>query len=272
MKGRSILEASAVFVVFMAVTTLLPGVKSLIRWENRILGGSYFIGVLLMVLVLVASIVTRLDFEEIGLSTSNWRSSLNMGFKGFTAFLVPQFVMTMFWGWGADYRKNWGSALVLSVLVLAFTYLLAGNIGNRKGEATRKGKILMGIVLLVPFVIGFTYGTLRWRTLLSFIWQILVGGFAEELLYRGYIQSTVNREYGTNWRVRGISFGPGLLVSSIMYGLSRGLGSNLGWGLYAFTLGIFYGLIREASGDISGSGSANAIIDGFGTTMIRILR
>ena len=39
--------------------------------------------------------------------------------------------------------------------------------------------------------------------------------------------------------------------------------------LYAFALGLFYGMIREATGDIIGSGTANALIDGVGATFIK---
>jgi membrane protease YdiL (CAAX protease family) len=273
MKGKSILDASIVFTVFMVVTTMIPGVRSLIRWEGRALGGSYFTGVLIVVLTLVASIVTKLDFEEIGIKSGNWKESLNMGFKGFLSFLVPQFVLTTFWSFGLDYKEYWQSALIQSVLVLLFTFLLVRNIGSKQGEISRLRLVLIILVLGTPFVLGFVYDALSTRLLTTFIWQILVGGFSEELLFRGYIQSTVNREYGTNWRIKGVNFGPGLLVSSTLYGLSRALITmNFGWGVYAFTLGIFYGLIREASGDIIGSGSANAIIDGFGATLIKVLR
>ncbi len=273
MKGKSILDASIVFTTFMLVTTMIPGIRSLIRWESRTLGGSYFTGILIGVLTLVASIVTKLDFEEIGIKSGNWKKSLNMGFKGFLSFLVPQFVLTKFWSFGLDYKEYWQSALIQSVLVLLFTFLLVRNIGSKQGEISRLRLVLIILVLGTPFVLGFVYDALSTRLLTTFIWQILVGGFSEELLFRGYIQSTVNREYGTNWRIKGVNFGPGLLVSSTLYGLSRALITmNFGWGVYAFTLGIFYGLIREASGDIIGSGSANAIIDGFGATLIKVLR
>jgi membrane protease YdiL (CAAX protease family) len=273
MKGRSVLEATAVFAVFMVVTTMIPGVRSLIRWEERTLGGSYFTGVLIVVLTVVASIVTKLDFEELGTKGDNWKRSLNMGLKGFIAFLVPQFILTAFWMWGLDYKEHWQSAVIQGFSVLVFAYLLVMNIGTKKGDISRIGMGFIVLVLATPFLIGFTYYALSRRMFTTFVCQRLVGGFAEELLYRGYIQSTVNREYGTSWRIKGISFGPGLMVSSVFYGVSRGLMTmNLGWGLYAFTLGVFYGLIREASGDIIGSGSANAIIDGFGATLIRVLR
>lgn len=273
MKGKSILEASIVFATFMVVTTMIPGVRSLIRWEGRILGGSYFTGILIVVLTLTASIVTKLDFEELGLKRKEWKKSLNMGFKGFLSFLFPQIVMTTFWAWELDYREYWQSALIQSMMVLVFTFLLVRNIGRTQTEVSRLRLVLIVLVLATPFILGLTYDALSTRLFTTFIWQILVGGFSEELLFRGYIQSTVNREYGTNWRIKGVNFGPGLLVSSTLYGLSRALRTmNVGWGVYAFTLGLFYGMIREASGDIVGSGSANAIIDGFGSTLIKVLR
>ena len=273
MKGRSIFEATTVFLVFMVITTTIPGVRSLIRWEGRTLGGSYFTGILIVMLTVVATIVTKLDLEVLGVSMDNWRRSLKIGLKGFLAFLVPQLIMTWFWSWGIDYKEYWLSAVVQGLLVLVFTYLLVRNIEGKRKKITRTGSSFIILVLGIPFILGFIYEVFSIRIIMMFIWQIIVGGFAEELLYRGYIQSTVNREFGKNWRVKGVNFGPGLLVSSILYGVSRGaLTKNLSWGLYAFTLGIFYGLIREASGDIIASGSANAIIDGWGSTLIRLLK
>ena len=43
-----------------------------------------------------------------------------------------------------------------------------------------------------------------------------------------------------------------------------------GWGLYVFTIGLFYGLIREASGDILASGTANSMIDAIGESLLRV--
>jgi membrane protease YdiL (CAAX protease family) len=256
----------------MIVTTRIPGVRSLIRWEGRNFGGSYFTGILIVVLTFIATIMTRLDFEELGVNIPNWRKSLNMGLKGFLAFLVPQFTMTWFWTWRIDYRDYWLSAVVQGLTVLVFTFLLIGNIGSKKGDITRIGFSFIALILGIPLILSLTYEVLPKRMIMMFFWHILVGGFAEELLYRGYIQSTINRDFGKKWSVKGVNFGPGLLVSSILYGVSRGARTmNFGWGLYAFTLGIFYGLIREASGDILGPSSANALINGWGSALIRVL-
>ena len=279
MKGRSVLEASVVFSVFMLTTMMLPGVRALTRWEVRTLGGSFFTGVLMVIISVIAIIATRLDFEEVGVTRSNWRSSVNAGFKGYLVFLVPQFLLTFFNGWGVDYREFGVLAVLLGLVVLLVGYLLLMNLGKGTGDISKLGAALMVIIVFIPFVTAFIYDALSLKLFVSFIWHVLVGGFAEEFMFRGYIQSTVNREYGKHWTVRGVKFGPGILVSSTLYGLSRAMRAmkpwsgvytiNVGWGLYAFALGLFYGVIREVTGDLIGSGTANALIDGVGAIFIK---
>ena len=279
MKGRSVLEASVVFSAFMLTTLMLPGVRALTRWEVRTLGGSFFTGMLMVIIPVIAIIATRLDFEEVGVTRSNWRSSVNAGFKGYLVFLVPQFLLTFFNGWGVDYREFGVLAVLLGLVVLLVSYLLLMNLGKGMRGISKLGAALMVIIVLIPFVTAFTYDALSLKLFVSFIWHVLVGGFAEEFMFRGYIQSTVNREYGKHWTVRGVKFGPGILVSSTLYGLSRAMRAmkpwsgvytiNVGWGLYAFALGLFYGVIREATGDLIGSGTANAMIDGVGAIFIK---
>ena len=279
MKGRSILEASVVFSAFMLTTMMLPGVRALTRWEVRTLGGSFFTGVLMAIIPVIAIIVTRLDFEEVGVTRSNWRSSVNAGFKGYLVFLVPQFLLTFFNGWGVDYREFGVLAVLLGLVVLLVGCLLLMNLGKGTGDISKLGAALMVIIVFIPFVTAFIYDALSLKLFVSFIWHVLVGGFAEEFMFRGYIQSTVNREYGKHWTVRGVKFGPGILVSSTLYGLSRAMRAmkpwsgvytiNVGWGLYAFALGLFYGVIREVTGDLIGSGTANALIDGVGAIFIK---
>jgi membrane protease YdiL (CAAX protease family) len=279
MKGRSILEASVVFSAFTLTTMMLPGVRALTRWETRILGGSFFTGGLMVIIPLIAIIATGLDFDEVGVKVSGWRASVNAGFKGYLGFLLPQFAMTFFSGWGIDYREYGVLARILGVVVLVMAYFLLRNLGKGTRDISRVRIALMGIIMAAPFVLAFTYGTLSFKLFTSFIWQVLVGGFAEEFMFRGYIQSTVNRKYGRHWTLSGVKFGPGILVSSALFGLSRAMTAlkpwsgvytlNIGLGLYAFALGLFYGVIREATGDIIGSGTANALIDGVGATFIK---
>jgi membrane protease YdiL (CAAX protease family) len=279
MKGRSIIEASVVFSAFTLTTMMLPGVRALTRWETKILGGSFFTGGLMVIIPLIAIIATRLDFDEVGVKASGWKTSVNAGFKGDIAFLLPQSAMTIFAGWGIDYREYGVLARILGLVVLVMAYFLLRNLGNGTRDISRVRATLMGVIVVTPFVLAFTYGTLSFKLFTSFMWQVLAGGFAEEFMFRGYIQSTVNREYGRHWTLSGVKFGPGILVSSALFGLSRAMTAlrpwsgvytmNVGVGLYAFALGLFYGVIREATGDIIGPGTANALIDGVGATFIK---
>jgi membrane protease YdiL (CAAX protease family) len=138
----------------------------------------------------------------------------------------------------------------------------------------------MGLLLILPLVLALFYGELSANILKGFMWNILIGGFAKEFFYRGYIQSSVNIEYGTNWKIGKISIGPGLLVSSLIYGLGRGLRTikpwrgvysvSWSWTLFAITVGLFYGFIRESLGDIIGSGTTHSMIDAIGEVLIKL--
>lgn len=279
MKGRSIIEASLVFSAFTLTTMMLPGVRDLTRWETKILGGSFFTGGLMVIIPLIAIIATGLDFDEVGVKASGWKTSVNAGFKGYIAFLLPQSAMTFFAGWGIDYREFGVLARILGSVVLVMAYFLLRNLSRGNRDISRVRGAMMGVIVAAPFVLAFTYGTLSFKLFTSFMWQVLPGGFAEEFMFRGYIQSTINREYGRHWTLSGVKFGPGILVSSALFGLSRAMTAlrpwsgvytlNVGLGLYAFALGMFYGVIREATGDIIGSGTTNALIDGVGATFIK---
>ena len=136
------------------------------------------------------------------------------------------------------------------------------------------------MALMSPYIFSIIYDAFSLRLLKEYIWNVLVGGFAEEFFYRGYVQSSINQEYQKEWKIGNTSFGPGLIVSAVLYRASRGLrvmktwsgvyDFAWGWGLYVFTIGLFYGLIREASGDILASGTANSMIDAIGKALLRV--
>ncbi|MBE0633044.1 CPBP family intramembrane metalloprotease [Candidatus Bathyarchaeota archaeon] len=161
-------------------------------------------------------------------------------------------------------------------IILLFCFLMITR--KEVNPAGNRRLVLIGLLLVSPLVLRFLYGETTTGLLKGFMWNILIGGFAEEFFYRGYLQSSINLEYGTNWRIGKVSFGPGLLVSSLLYGLGRGLRTikpwrgvysiSWSWTLFAFTVGIFYGLIRESSGDIIGSGTAKSLIDAIGEALV----
>ena len=278
MKGKSIVEASLIFLA-LQVVLLYPGVRNLIRWENNVLGGSYFTGLLMVALGVFVVIIRRYEFRLIGVVSENWRLSVNHGIRGYLFFLIPQLSLSFFSGIDARYQDYLSTAIILDVMVLTMCYFMF-RAGLELQPATDRMLTFAGLLMLSPLLVGLFTGELTLLILKEYAWNILVGGFVEEYFYRGYIQSSVNLEYVKEWKIGKTSFGPGLLVSALLYGLSRGLRTvrplsgvysiSWSWTLFAFIVGIFYGLIREASGDIIASGTANSMIDAIGEAMSKV--
>lgn len=274
MKGRPILDAFLAFTVLQIIILFPPGVRDLIRWENRALGGSYLIGALMIAISFIVILLRRYELRLLGLTTDNWRNSVNTGLIGWSYFLIPQALISFFLVWEINYRENLRVAVFLGAIILLMSCLLA----RRKQviSTTDRRLFIIGLLILTPLMLNTIFLGLSSKLLKEFIWNIFIGGFAEEVFYRGLIQSSIDLEYGKTLRIGKISFGPGLLFSSLFYGLGRGLRwvkpwmgvytVSWSWTLFAFTVGVFYGLIREASGDIIGSSTANGMIDAIGET------
>jgi membrane protease YdiL (CAAX protease family) len=283
MKGRSIVEVLAVFSCLQLITILLEGASGLIRWERRVLGWSYFTGFLMVLVPMLALVLRKRELETCGLTLRRWETSLDVGLKGCLYLMGPQVLLTLLSSGGAAYLYADGS-LVLSVSMFLMLFLLLRRLTGKNYKpfsSTKVRLLLAAVVLATPLLFGAVYGRLTFKVFSTVLWQLAFGGFGEELFYRGYIQSTVNEEYGRPWSVEGVAYGPGLLVSSALYGLDRALNTfrplqgvlsvSWSWGFYAFSVGVFYGFIREHTGDVVGSGVANGLVDSVGEAFNRVL-
>lgn len=283
MRGRSIVEVLAVFSVLHLITVSLPGVSGLIRWEQRVLGWSYFMGFLTALLPILVMVLQKREFELYGLTLRRWETSLDVGLKGYLYLVAPQILLTLLSTEGASYRYMDGS-LVLSVSMFVTLFLLLRRLTGKNYKpfsSTRTRLLVVALLLAIPLLVGAVYGRLTLKVFSTILWQLVFGGFSEEFFYRGYVQSTVNEEYGRPWSVEGVAFGPGLLVSSALYGLNRALKTvrplqgvysvSWSWGFFAFSVGVFYGFLREHTGDVVGSGVANGLVDSVGEALNKVL-
>jgi membrane protease YdiL (CAAX protease family) len=282
MRGRSIVEVLAVFSVLHLITVSLPGVSGLVRWEQRVLGWSYFTGFLTVLLPTLIMVLQKREFELYGLTLRRWETSLDVGLKGYLYLVAPQILLTLLSIEGAAYRHMDGS-LVLSVSMLVTLFLLLRRLTGAKYKpfsSTRTRLLVAALLLAIPLLFGAVYGRLTLKVFSTVLWQLVFGGFGEELFYRGYVQSAVNEEYGRPWSVEGVAFGPGLLVSSALYGLDRALNTvrplqgvysvSWSWGFFAFSVSVFYGFLREHTGDVVGSGVANGLVDSVGEAFNKV--
>lgn len=278
MRGRSIVEAVAVFAAIAAVQYLAPGVAQLARWETRVLGESYFLGLLTVAVPLMALVASKGSLEEYGLAVSDWRASLSRGLTGYLYLLLPNlilFLMTVTLA-GVTYLPV--SLFVSGVTFLAM-FLALGHLSLGGSPKTRRDVALVAILLGAPLILSVVLGSLTIRLASAVVWELVFGGVAEEVLYRGYVQSRVNEEYGRPWSFAGVGFGPGLLVSSALYGLAGAMSGFRPWsdlyalslpvGVHGLALGLFLGFLREATGDIGASSVANGLSGAVGRILMR---
>jgi membrane protease YdiL (CAAX protease family) len=285
MRGRSILEVLIVFALMTALGWALAAWMAplnlgteLQRWIN----GAVFIAFSMILMAL-----TRRPLAEFGLTLRDWRASLQSGMTGYLARFLPLGALTALLALGvAQPHATWVGAGLLGLAgIAAIAVLLAALArqdardpgGEQRRARARSNLIVLGGLLLVPILAGAATGRLSVAVVSTVAWQFVVSGFGEEMRYRGYYQSRVNQEFGRPWRLLGVPFGPGLIVASLLFGLSHAFNTfnpllgqmDLAWPWAAWTVigGLLFGLLREKTGDIIACGIAHGGPDAVGEAL-----
>src|SRR5512143_3425514 len=279
MKGKSILEVVSVFVLMSVLTWWLNvQLQPLGSEARRWLGGFIFIALSLIIMAL-----TRRPWREYGLTLKDWRLSFDAGMTGYVARLVPMGVLLAVVLLGENYRWSWPGSVILLIAGMAGIWLLLTMLkrqeakdpsANARRSKARNNVIVLGGLLLLPIALSIFTGRATLLVTSTVLWQLIVSGFGEEIRYRGYYQSRVNQEFGRPYQIMGICFGPGLIVSSILFGVVHAFNTfnpligqyELAWPWALFTLagGFFFGLLREKTDDVVACTIAHGGLDAVG--------
>jgi len=217
---------------------------------------------------LIALVASKGSLEEYGLVVRDWAASLGRGLIGYMYLLVPNlviFVMNMTWAGVTDLPVSvFVSGVTLLSMFLTLKHLSLGG-----SPRPRRDLALIVVLLGAPLILSVVFGSFSLKLASGVVWELVFGGVAEEVLYRGYMQGRVNEEYGRPWSFMGVGFGPGLLVSSALYGFAGAMSGFRPWrdlyelslplGVHGLALGLFLGFLREATGDIGASSVANGL-------------
>ncbi len=147
--------------------------------------------------------------------------------------------------------------------------LQLGSIGSWRLHATLIGLVFGGYALLhygfarVMFDARFE-PTLHPQLLSLVVTHLLVIGLSEEVFFRGYLQTELNRSFGRPYALWGARIGWGLLVASVLFGLCHVIYGDLSRLRVAF-FGLFAGWLRERTDGVvvpaAYHGLANVLYD-----------
>lgn len=279
-KFLALLEVLSVFIIFKPLGWWLVSL-GVYKWEVQHFGGwSYLGGVLSFLIPTLILFITRRSFKDNGITIKNWQQSLDIAMKVFPIKIIP-------WCLGivALMLLNTSYTDIRVAIVLTVGYLFAiplllvslrncrqKSILDRKTTATNL--IVLFAIVIAPLIISIAINRFSGAVLSTVIWQVIFSGFGEEYKWRGYYQSRLNTGFGKPYHLFGIHFGPGLIITALLFGFSHALNTfnpfigqwtlQWEWALFTVFSGLFYGIVREKSQDIIAPGILHGVPDAFG--------
>lgn len=159
----------------------------------------------------------------------------------------PFFVLSVLFTWVN--WEQWAGAILISILEIGLLFWFAR---MAKDRPTWQNAGALGGLFFFP--IAFQNSTGLGTVIIAIVYFYLFVALSEEILFRGYIQSRLNSMFGRPKRFFGVSWGWGLVISSVLFGLW-----HLGWKLdmqewphvlWTIFAGLGFGFVREKSESI----------------------
>ncbi len=278
-KVLTTLEIILVFAVLIALRVALRS-SGIVQWEGQNLGWAYTIMLLWIGITVLVILLTSRSWAEYGVSSRNWPTNLDLGFKAYLVRIPIVFGLGGAAWLGLKSTAPAGIAATTLIWVIGLALMLWAANRHKAVKSGRANLIATLLFLLLPVGIALASGKLNLVIVSTIIWQFVFSGFGEEFIYRGYFQSRLNQAFGRPVRLFGISFGAGLIIASLLFGLLHvfnnydpALGfASLDWGALWGNLlaGLFFGVIREKSGTILAPAIAHGLPDAVGEALMKI--
>ncbi len=160
---------------------------------------------------------------------------------------------------------NWTGKILSYALALVFFLFYkkipAQEFGFTLQQKENSGRFV-GFVTLFLFILMllfcFFFASSEGSSLENLLYQLTMPSVVEEIAVRGVMLGLLNQIFQRNWSLAGISFGMGVVITSILFGLWHRL--NIGDGfaisfnwvpiIYTGLIGFILGLVMERTGSL----------------------
>jgi membrane protease YdiL (CAAX protease family) len=228
--------------------------------------------------VLVAALHSR---------TQRWRQLVAVGSLVLLSFVLVRLPRV-------DGFRNHSWAWQETLLLIAFFCLLAvvtpgisldtfGVTSHLRPRSLKPAILALGFAVLIPIAF-LALGSRKTLDAEGWIYLSLMPGLAEELVFRGVIQSLLNQVFGRQWSFANAELGWSLLISTLLFAAANGLLQvdsqlhphvSLVRGIAPMASGLIAGWIRERTNSIwpsaVGHNLVNLVIP-LGTLLLKSLR
>ncbi len=238
-KILSIIEVCVIFILMIFLFRLVQSIPLAMQITSSF-NGFLFPGYAALLIASILLYVFRARSQPQAPVSRKLKYQLDITAYGF----FPIFVLGVLLSW-IDWSQ-WAGAALISILEIGLLFWLARMVKNKphwQQFAVMGGFLLFPLVSLISTKLG--------NVIVAIFYFYLFVALSEETLFRGYIQSRLNSAFGRPRHFWGVSWGWGLIISSVLFGLW-----HLGWKpgalewphvLWTMFAGLIFGFVREKS-------------------------
>jgi membrane protease YdiL (CAAX protease family) len=236
-------------------------------------------GLTMVTFTVTVMLLSRRSCAGYGLGTERWSYNLNLGLVCSLSLIAVDAMGLLIIRSQFAARKpldlhTSGFAGIVTVALLSRIIVLL-LVWQKRGVIERIPTLvtvpaIFALLSVLPLVAAHFRRPSMWLPALSLFFA---SGFGEEIFFRGYIQSRVDQAFGCPFRLLGLEFGAGLLVSSLFFGLVHVLNTVdyfhgrfvFGWlfGVETFFGGLFLGCVRAKTGSVLPGAIVHGMLDAF---------
>jgi membrane protease YdiL (CAAX protease family) len=266
-KITSLFSAILILAIFLVGIWIFNTTTTIYLLQKGFLYWNFFSHILMIALSVGAIALTKRGFASSGFTFKNWRSDFSLAIICVisAAAFIPSLVFP-----AIANNVVLNSVFSIAATLLALLFVSRKKHVNEKTKSSNKG---MAVPAFAPvFLVTAIVGSINYGLIAStVIFQFFFAGFGEEIMFRGYMQSRLNEGFGYPWKFAGVKFGPGLLITSILFGVLHLLnpfnplqgqyGLAIWSGLSSMVAGFLFGFIREKTGNVLAPSIAHGLVD-----------